>query len=205
MQVMPETDAGMTPYNPFDLTKIRPHKHYRLIEVGERVLNRHPENRFAEIGHFAFAPSNGVPGIGFSPDRMLQGRIFAYADAQRYRIGASYKQPPVNAPECPCHNNQRDGAMRFDGNFGARQNHEPSHFDATHNDAAHKEAPQFAEPPLQLDGAAARWDHRVDEDYYSNAGALFRPMAPAQKQMPTDNLAGAMTGVPRFIQEHQVD
>ncbi|MGN6388590.1 MAG: catalase [Burkholderiaceae bacterium] len=199
VQIMPEADAGKTAYNPFDLTKVWPHANYPLIEVGVLELNRNPDNYFAEIEQAAFAPSNVVPGIGFSPDKMLQGRIFAYADAQRYRIGANYQQLPVNAPKCPYHNNQRDGAMRFDGNGGARQHYEPSHFDS-----AVKEAPQFSEPPLSLDGAAAQWSHRVDEDYYSQPGALFRLMSPAQRKLLIDNVVGAMQGVPRFIQERQI-
>jgi catalase len=199
VQVMSEEDAGKTAYNPFDLTKVWPHRDYPLIEIGELELNRNPQNYFAEIEQSAFAPSNIVPGVGFSPDKMLQGRIFAYADAQRYRIGSNYQQLPVNAPKCPYHNYQRDGAMRFDGNFGGAPNYEPNS-----NDADAKQAPQFAEPPLRLSGDAARWNHRVDEDYYSQPGALFRLMSPAQQQLLIDNIVGAMRSVPEVIARRQL-
>jgi catalase len=199
VQVMAEDDAGKTAYNPFDLTKVWPHGDYPLIEIGELELNRNPQNYFAEIEQAAFAPSNVVPGIGLSPDKMLQGRIFAYADAQRYRVGSNYQQLPVNAPKCPYHNYQRDGAMRLDGNFGGAPNYEPNS-----RDGEPKQAPQFAEPPLRLSGEAARWDHRVDEDYYSQPGALFRLMSPAQQQLLIDNIVGAMRGVPEAIVRRQL-
>lgn len=199
VQIMTQEEAGKTSYNPFDLTKVWPHGDFPLIEIGELELNRNPANYFAEVEQAAFAPSNVVPGIGFSPDRMLQGRIFAYADAQRYRVGSNFAQLPVNAPKCPFHNYQRDGQMRFDGNFGSSPNYEPNSY-ATEP----KEAPKYAEPPLALTGDAARWNHRVDEDYYSQPGALFRLMSPAQQQLLIDNIVGAMTGVPRAIQEKQI-
>ena len=113
VQIMPETDAEKTPYNPFDLTKVWPHADYPLIEVGVLELNRNPDNYFAEIEQAAFSPSNIVPGIGFSPDKMLQARIFSYADAHRYRLGTHYEALPVNAPKCPVHHYHKDGAMRF--------------------------------------------------------------------------------------------
>ena len=113
VQVMREADADKTPYNPFDLTKVWPHKDYPLIEVGVLELNRNPENYFAEIEQVAMSPSNIVPGIGFSPDKMLQARIFAYADAHRYRLGTHYEALPVNAPRCPVHHYHKDGPMRF--------------------------------------------------------------------------------------------
>lgn len=199
VQIMTQEEAGKTSYNPFDLTKVWPHGDFPLIEIGELELNRNPANYFAEVEQAAFAPSNVVPGIGFSPDKMLQGRIFAYADAQRYRVGSNFGQLPVNAPKCPYHNYQRDGQMRFDGNFGASPNYEPNSY-ATEP----KEAPQYAEPPLVLTGEAARWNHRLDEDYYSQPGALFRLMSPAQQQLLIDNIVGSMQGVPRAIQEKQI-
>jgi catalase len=101
MQVMPELDAETYRWNPFDLTKVWPHKDYPLIDVGVLELNRNPENYFAEIEQSAFSPSNIVPGISFSPDKMLQARIFSYADAHRYRVGTHYEKLPVNAPKSP--------------------------------------------------------------------------------------------------------
>ncbi len=113
VQIMPEADASRVPYNPFDLTKIWPHADYLLMEVGVLELNRNPDNYFAEVEQVAMNPANVVPGIGFSPDRMLQGRLFSYGDTQRYRLGVNHHQIPVNAPRCPVHNYHRDGAMRI--------------------------------------------------------------------------------------------
>ena len=113
VQIMPELDADKTPYNPFDLTKVWPHGDYPLIEVGVMELNRNADNYFMEIEQAAFSPSNIVKGIGFSPDKMLQARIFSYADAHRHRLGTHYEALPVNAPKVPVHNYHKDGAMRF--------------------------------------------------------------------------------------------
>lgn len=195
IQIMPEMDAGKVPYNPFDLTKIWPHSDYPLIEVGMLELNRNPENYFAEVEQVAFNPANIVPGIGFSPDKMLQGRLFSYGDAQRYRLGVNHHQIPVNQPRCPAHGYHRDGAMRVDGNFGSTQGYEPNSLDEW------QEQPNFAEPPLHLEGAAAdHWDHREDTDYYSQPGALFRLMPPAQRQILFENTARSIGGIPREIQ-----
>jgi len=194
VQVMPEADAAKVPYNPFDLTKIWPHKDYPLIEVGVLELNRNPENYFAEVEQSAFNPASIVPGIGFSPDKMLQGRLFSYGDAQRYRLGVNHQLIPVNAPRCPVHSYHRDGAMRVDGNFGSTLGYEPN------SDGEWREQPDFAEPPLSLEGAADHWNHREDTDYYSQPGALFRLMTPAQQQALFENTARSITGVPREIQ-----
>ena len=130
VQVMPEADAATVPYHPFDLTKVWPKGDYPLIEVGEWELNRNPENYFAEVEQAAFAPSRVVPGIGFSPDKMLQGRLFSYPDAQYYRLGVNHQTIPVNAPRCPVHSYHRDGAMRVDGNYGATLHYEPNSYGA---------------------------------------------------------------------------
>ena len=116
IQVVPEKDAAKFPFNPFDLTKVWPHKDYPLHEVGIMELNRNPENYFADVEQAAFNPANIVPGLGFSPDKMLQGRLFSYGDAQRYRLGVNHGHIPVNAPRCPFHSYHRDGLMRTDGN-----------------------------------------------------------------------------------------
>jgi len=116
VQVMPELDVEKTPYNPFDLTKVWPHGDYPLIEVGMMELNRNPENDFAEVEQAAFSPSNVVPGIGFSPDKMLQARVFSYADARRHRLGTHYEALPVNAPRCAVNHYHKDGATRFSPN-----------------------------------------------------------------------------------------
>ncbi len=193
VQVMPEKDAAKVPYNPFDLTKVWPHKDYPLIEVGVMELNRNPENFFAEVEQSAFNPANLVPGIGFSPDKMLQGRLFAYGDAQRYRLGVNHHLIPVNAARCPVHSYHRDGAMRVDGNFGSTPGYEPNSY------GEWQEQPDHGEPPLALEGAANSWDHRVDTDYFSQPGALFRLMSGAQRQALFDNTARAIAEAPREI------
>lgn len=200
IQVMSEAQAEAHPENPFDVTKTWSQRDYPLIEVGELELNRNPQNYFAEVEQAAFAPSNLVPGLGLSPDRMLQGRVFAYADAQRHRVGTNHQQLPINAPQCPYHNNQRDGAMRFDGNGGAAPHYEPN----SHADSP-QQAPQYREPALALSGVADRFDHRIDGDYYSQAGVLFRLMDPGQQALLIGNIAGAMGSVSRDVQLRQID
>ena len=125
---MPEKDAETYVFNPFDLTKVWPHKDYPLIDVGVLELNRNPENYFAEVEQAAFSPSNLPPGIGASPDKMLQARLFAYPDAQRYRIGTNYQALPVNRPKNDVNHYQRDGSLRFDGNGSGQDNYEPNGF-----------------------------------------------------------------------------
>ena len=183
VQVMPEEDAEQTPYNPFDLTKVWPHKDYPLIEVGIMELNRNPENYFAEVEQAAFEPSNIVPGIGFSPDKMLQFRIFAYADAHRYRLGSTnYASLPVNTARCPVHSYNRDGFMRFDGNNGGSVNYEPNSFDGPMED------PSYKEPPLRISGDAGRYNHRQGNDDYTQAGNLFRLMQPDERARLIENI-----------------
>ena len=186
VQIMPETDATTYHLNPFDLTKVWPKGDYPLIEVGEMELNRNPDNYFAEVERAAFAPTSIVPGISFSPDKMLQGRLFSYGDAQRYRLGVNHAQIPVNAPRCPVNAYHRDGAMRVDGNYGSRLHYEPNMF------GEWQEQPDFSEPPLAIDGAADHWNQRVDEDYYSQPGNLFRLMTPDQQQALFGNTARAI-------------
>ncbi len=200
VQVMPEADAERVPYHPFDLTKVWPHGDYPLIEVGEFELNRNPNNFFADVEQSAFAPSNLVPGIGVSPDRMLQARLFNYADAQRYRLGTNYQQIPVNAARCPVHSNHRDGIGRVDGNYGSLPHYEPNSFHQW------QQQPDYREPPLKIDGSANHWDFRADDaDYYRQPGDLFRLMSPAQQQVLFDNTARAMGDAPEFIQRRHVD
>lgn len=194
IQIMPELDAIKVPYNPFDLTKVWPHEDYPLIDVGEMELNRNPENFFAEVEQSAFNPANVVPGISFSPDKMLQGRLFAYGDAQRYRLGVNHHLIPVNAPRCPVHSYHRDGAMRVDGNHGDTIAYEPN----DQNEWA--EQPGFSEPTLDITGAAGHWNHREDTDYFSQPGNLFRLMSKTQQQVLFDNTARSIGGVPKEIQ-----
>ena len=194
IQVMPEKDAAKCPYNPFDLTKVWFHKDYPMMEVGVLELNRNPANYFAEVEQSAFNPANVVPGIGFSPDKMLQGRLFSYGDAQRYRLGVNHHLIPVNAPRCPFHSFHRDGAMRVDGNHGSTLGYEPNSYGEWQQQA------EFAEPPLSLEGAADHWNHREDTDYYSQPGKLFRLMTTDKKELLFTNTACAIGGAPREIQ-----
>lgn len=200
VQVMPELDAEKTPYNPFDLTKVWPHADYPLIEVGVVELNRNPENYFADIEQAAFSPSNVAPGIGFSPDKMLQARIFSYADAHRYRLGTHYEALPVNAPRCPVRHYHKDGAMRFFRNDTGNPDayYEPNSFGGPTED------PEVAEPPLRISGDADRYDHRVGNDDFSQPRALFRLFDEAQRQRLFGNIAGAMQGVPQEIVDRQL-
>jgi catalase len=199
VQVMPEADADKVPYHPFDLTKVWPHADYPLIEVGVLELNRNPENYFAEVEQAAFNPANVPPGVSFSPDKMLQGRLFSYGDAQRYRLGVNHYQIPVNAPRCPFTNPHRDGAMRVDGNSGGTLHYEPNSY------GQWQEQRDFREPPLKIDGAAARWNFREDDaDYYSQPRALFRLMSPPQQQALFENTARALGDAPRSIKERHI-
>src|SRR5246127_985328 len=197
VQIMPESDVGKHWYNPFDLTKVWPHKDYPLIEVGVLELNRNPENYFAEVEQAAFAPSNVVPGISFSPDKMLQLRIFSYADAHRYRLGSpNYMELPVNKPRCPVHTYSRDGFMRFDGNYGGEVNYEPNSFGGP------VEEHRFKEPPFKISGAADRYDRydqRPGDDDYTQPGNLFRLMTKDENQRLFANTDRAMKGVPEEI------
>jgi catalase len=200
IQVMPETDAEKVPYHPFDLTKVWPKGDYPLIEVGEFELNRNPENFFADVEQSAFAPSNLVPGISVSPDKMLQARLFNYADAQRYRLGVNYHQIPVNAARCPVNSNHRDGAGRMDGNYGSLPHYEPNSFNQW------QEQPQYREPPLKINGDADWWNYRDDDDnYYKQPGDLFRLMTPAQQQVLCDNTARNLGDAPDFIKQRHID
>ena len=199
LQLMTEQQAAQAAFNPFDLTKVWPHKDYPLHEVGVLELNRNPDNYHADVEQAAFTPANVVPGIGFSPDRMLQSRLFAYGDAQRYRLGVNHHAIPVNTPRCPFHSYHRDGAMRVDGNQGGTIGYQPNSKGEWQQQAA------YAEPPLALDGAAARWDHRADDDYYSQPRALFRLMDEQQRQALFDNTARSLAGVPLHIQQRHIE
>jgi catalase len=195
IQVMPEKDAAKYHFHPFDLTKVWLKKDYPLIEVGVLELNRNPHNYFAEVEQSAFNPANVAPGIGFSPDKMLQGRLFSYSDAQRYRLGVNHHQIPVNAPRCPYHSFHRDGSMRVDGNYGSTLGYEPNSY------GEWQQQPEFAEPPLALEGAADHWNFREDdEDYYTQPGLLFRLIGPKKQALLFANTARSIGGAPREIQ-----
>jgi catalase len=194
IQVMTEQQALNMPYNPFDLTKVWFKKDYPLIEVGIWELNRNPENYFAEVEQAAFNPANIVPGIGFSPDKMLQGRLFSYGDAQRYRLGVNHHQIPVNAPRCPVNSYHRDGQMRVNNNAGSTLGYEPNSY------GQWQEQPEFKEPPLSINGAADHWNFREDDnDYYTQPGLLFRLISEQQQKVLFENTARAMGDAPKEV------
>jgi len=198
VQIMTEAEAERTPYNPFDLTKVWPHGDFPLRDVGIMELNRNPENYFAEIEQSAFSPANVVPGISHSPDKMLQFRIFSYADAHRYRLGVNYESLPVNRPRCPVDTYHRDGQMRIDENGGGSVNYEPNSFDGPVDDA------RFKEPPLRISGDADRYDHRASNDDYTQAGNLYRLLPADEREHLHRAIAGAMAGVPKEIIDRQL-
>ena len=194
IQVMTEEEANAGEYNfnPFDLTKVWPHANYPLIDVGELELNRNPENYFQDIEQLAFAPAHIVDGIGYSPDKMLQGRLLSYPDAQRYRLGVNYEEIPVNRCPFSTSNYQRDGQMRVDGNGGSSPNYYPNSFDKFEIDDDYKE------PPLELQSKIADWYDRNSEgenDHFTQPGKLFRLMTPEQQQNTISNIVGAMSGI----------
>jgi catalase len=197
IQVMTEEQAAKHKDNPFDLTKVWSHKEYPRIPVGVLELNRNPDNYHADVEQVAFSPANVVPGLGFSPDKMLQGRLFAYHDAQLYRLGTNHQHLPVNKPRCPVHNFQRDGAMRFDGNHGGAQNYEAV-------GAGGPERAQYAEPALTLGGETGHYDARKQEDDYKQAGDLYRLLPAQEKDNLTTNIANAMRSVSDEIKQRQL-
>ena len=199
VQIMPEKEAEDYHVNPFDVTKVWPHKDYPLIEVGIMELNRNPVNYFSEVEQAAFSPTNKVPGISFSPDKMLQGRLFSYPDTQRYRLGVNYNLLPINQPKVAVHNGYRNGFMRFDTNGGNTPNYEPSHYPVP------TEIPELAEPALKIDGDADRYAYDTDENSdFAQAGALYRLMPESEKNDLIENLAGSMQGVSEFIVREQL-
>lgn len=194
VQIMPELEAEEYGLHPFDLTKVWYKEDYPLIEVGEFELNKNPENFFLDVEQSAFAPSNLVPGIGVSPDRMLQARLFNYADAQRYRLGTNHHQIPVNRARCPVYSNHRDGMGRVDDNYGSLPHYEPNSFGQWQGQ------PQFAEPPLAIKGEAKHWSfHEDDDNYFEQPRKLFQLMSAEQQQVLFDNTARAMGDAPEFV------
>jgi len=194
MQVMTEVQAKALPFNPFDVTKVWSKKQFPLIEIGVMELNRNPENYFQDVEQAAFTPANIIPGIGFSPDRMLQARIFSYGDAQRYRLGINHHQIPVNKPRCEVNSFHRDGAMRVDGNYGGTLGYDPN------TKEEWLDQPDFSEPPFPLEGDADHYDfHADDNDYYSQCRALYNLMSPDQKQVLYENTARNMGDAPKEI------
>ncbi|MEG0566293.1 MAG: catalase, partial [Hungatella sp.] len=191
VQIMTEEQAKNHYENPFDITKIWRHKEFPLHEVGILELNRNPENYFAEVEQSAFTPAHVVPGIGFSPDKFLQGRLFSYGDAQRYRLGVNYNQIPVNRAKCEVHDYHRDGAMRVDGNYGGAPAYTPN------SAGCWSAQPEVMEPPLDLEGAMYAYDPTTDptDDNYRAGGELYRLMTEDKRQLLIDNTARNIASV----------
>lgn len=199
VQIMTEEQAKNMPYNPFDLTKVWYKKDFPLHEVGYFELNRNPENYFMDVEQAAFNPTNIVPGIGYSPDRMLQGRLFSYGDAQRYRLGVNHYQIPVNRARIPTNHYHRDGAMRTDGNFGSTVHYNPNSY------GVWKEDRSLAEPPLPVDGPIDNYDFREDDAlYYEQPGKLFNLMSAEQKEALFGNTARNMQGTTELVQKRHI-
>ena len=189
IQVMTEAQANKHKDNPFDITKVWSHKEYPLIEVGVLELNRNPENYFADVEQAAFNPASIVPGIGLSPDKLLQGRLFSYGDAQRYRLGVNHTLIPVNAAKVPVHSYHRDGLMRVDANYGATKGYHPNSFDEW---AAQ---PEYAEPPLAMKGTVDHHDQYLNDDCFYQPGDLYRLMTEDKRALLISNTAGDIAPV----------
>ncbi len=202
VQVMREEERlaweARTRWSAFDLTKVWPHADFPRQPVGVLELNRNPDNYHAEVEQVAFSPANIVPGLGFSPDKMLQGRLFAYHDAQLYRVGTNHQQLPVNRPRCPVHHHQRDGAMAV-ANGGAEPN-----YGAVIAAGTSPRGFGHGEPGWALEGSAGRYDPRAEDDDYTQAGNLFRLLTAAEKDSLVRNIAGAIRSVAVDIRERQL-
>ncbi|MDR3310453.1 MAG: catalase [Oscillospiraceae bacterium] len=191
IQLMTEAQAKNHYENPFDISKIWRHGEFPLIPVGTLELNRNPENYFADVEQAAFNPANIVPGVGLSPDKLLQARLFSYGDAQRYRLGVNHAHIPVNAPKVPVHDYHRDGQMRTDGNYGAATAYQPN------SGGEWAEQPDFREPPLELSGAMTNYEPKDDatDDCFKYPGLLYELLTPAQRDLLIDNTRRNMDGV----------
>jgi catalase len=196
IQIMTEEQADNYKENPFDITKVWSQKTFPLNEVGFFELNRNAENYFADVEQAAFTPANIVPGLGLSPDKLLQARMFVYGDAQRYRLGVNHHSIPVNKPQAPVHAYHRDGAMRVDGNYGATIGYEPNSI------GEWAAQPDKTEPPREVSGLMAAYEPKDDvtDDCYYQAGDLYRLMKPEQKQVLIENTVRNITGVTQNVQ-----
>lgn len=198
IQIMSEEEAKKCSFNPFDLTKVWPHGDYPMIKVGTMTLNENPKNYFQQVEQASFSPSNIVPGISYSPDKMLQARIFSYPDAQRYRVGTHYEMLPVNRPIVEVNTYNLDGSMNFDIKEPTKAFYEPNSFDGPVEDKS------YLEPDLAVGDIAKRYDHRVENDDFSQPRALFLLMSNSQKEQLFSNIKDAMAGVPRDIVDRQI-
>jgi len=199
VQIMTPEQAKDYRFDPFDITKIWPHADFPLIEVGKLVLNRNPENYFAEVEQSAFSPGNFVPGIGPSPDKMLQGRLFSYPDTHRHRLGPNYHILPINAGKaCPMNSYQRDGAMRFDKNEGGKPNYWPNSFGGPAPD------PKMTPPPIDIAGMAARHEYVLGDVDFVQAGVLYsKVMTDSDRKNLVNNIVSHLKNAQKRIQLRQ--
>ena len=198
IQIMTNEQAKNSSFNPFDLTKVWPHKDYPMIKVGIMTLNENPKNYFNEIEQASFSPSNVVQGISFSPDKMLQARIFSYPDAHRYRVGTHYEMLPVNRPIVEVNTYHADGSMNYEIKEPTDAYYEPNSFNGPIEDKS------FAEPVFETGNIADRYNHRIGNDDFSQPRALFELMSANQKEQLFSNIAAAMDTVPRNIIDRQI-
>ena len=198
IQIMTNEQANECSFNPFDLTKVWPHKDYPMIKVGIMTLNENPKNYFNEIEQASFSPSNIVSGISFSPDKMLQARIFSYPDAHRYRVGTHYEMLPVNRPIVEVNTYHADGSMNFEIKEPTDAYYEPNSFGGAVENAS------FAEPAFETGDMADRYNHRIENDDFSQPRALFELMSDYQKEQLFSNIAESMNGVPKNIIDRQL-
>ena len=200
IQVMPEAEAETCGFNPFDLTKVWPHADYPLIPVGMLEFNRNPDNYFQSIENAAYSPSNKVPGIGFSPDKMLQARVFSYADAHRYRLGTHYEALPANAPKAaPMHHYHKDGSMRF---FPQQTGHPDAYYEPNQYEESARPDPSVQEPPLRISGDADRYvQEETDADYVQPRKLYTEVFDQAQRDRLHENMAGAMAPCSQQVKE----
>ncbi|CAG9768847.1 unnamed protein product [Ceutorhynchus assimilis] len=202
IQVMTPEQAKNQPFNPFDITKVWPHKNFPLIKVGKFVLNRNPSNYFAEVEQLAFSPNNLTPGIGDSPDRLLQGRLYSYQDAHRYRLGVNFQQLPVNRPVNPTNNFQRDGTMCY-FNQGGAPNYYPNSFGGPQPDP---DAATWTPPPQRFEGYEDYYPQIYDENNYSQPRVFWEKVLDDRaKTRLVNNLVGAIKLANKGIQEKTVD
>lgn len=198
VQIMTPEQAKTYKFDPFDITKVWYHKDFPLIPLGKMVLNKNPENFHAEVEQAAFSPANMVPGIAASPDKLLQGRLFAYGDAHRWRLGANNHMIPVNSPKCPFHMNQRDGMMAVDGNGGNKPNYFPTSFENVTTNMA------YEAPDIDIQASIGRHDRPVEDVDFVQAGELFdRVMDEQAKQNTVSNIAGHLSGADKRLQYRQ--
>ncbi len=199
VQIMTPEQAKTYPFDPFDITKVWYHRDFPLIPVGKMVLNKNPENFFAEVEQAAFSPGNFVPGIGASPDRMLQGRLFSYPDAHRYRLGPNFQQIPINAPKnAKVNTYQRDGLMTVDDNGGSKSNYYPNSFGGVTPDA------EFTPPELAIEGTVARHDYPLTDIDFVQAGELYRRVLTEQDRAHLiSNICGSLHQAQQRLQLRQ--